>query len=51
MLLPTQYAFFCNLPQYLNEPYKRFIENQMQEHFPLTGVPVDIYFRCKVKEE
>jgi len=52
--LPTptpMFAFFCNLPQYVNEPYKRFIENQMREHFPLTGVPVDIYFRSKVKEE
>jgi GTP-binding protein len=52
--LPThtpQFAFFCNLPQYISESYTRFIENQMREHFPLSGVPIEIYFRSKVKEE
>jgi len=52
--LPThtpQFAFFCNLPQYISESYTRFIENKMREHFPLSGVPIEIYFRSKVKEE
>jgi GTP-binding protein len=48
--LPTRvpsFAFFCNLPQYVKEPYKRFIENKMREHFDLTGVPINIFFRKK----
>ena len=48
--LPTQYpqfAFFCNLPQYIRDPYKRFLENQIREHFDFTGVPVTIYMRKK----
>ncbi|MEY2964051.1 MAG: hypothetical protein RL754_1312 [Bacteroidota bacterium] len=48
--LPTrfpQFAFFANMPQYVKEPYKRFLENKMREHFDLTGVPIDIYFRKK----
>ncbi len=48
--LPTQtpaFAFFCNLPQYVKEPYKRYIENRMREHFAFTGVPVRIFFRKK----
>lgn len=48
--LPTKFpafAFFCNLPQYVKEPYKRFIENQLRENFELTGCPVQIYFRKK----
>ena len=48
--LPTaypQFAFFCNLPQYVREPYKRFLENQLREHFDFTGVPVTIYMRKK----
>lgn len=48
--LPTRYptfAFFCNLPQYIKEPYKRFIENKLREHYNLTGVPIEIYFRQK----
>lgn len=52
--LPThtpQFAFFCNLPQYISESYTRFIENKMRENFPLSGVPIEIYFRSKVKEE
>lgn len=43
---PT-FAFFCNLPQYVKDPYKRFIENRMREKFDFTGVPVRIYFRKK----
>lgn len=48
--LPTptpQFVFFCNLPQYVKEPYKRFIENKMREIFNFTGVPVVVYFRQK----
>ena len=48
--LPTpspQFVFFCNLPQYVKEPYKRFTENQLRKHFGFTGVPIEIYFRQK----
>jgi len=48
--LPTPYpcfAFFCNLPQYLKDSYKRYLENKLREHFNFTGVPVTIYFRKK----
>jgi GTPase len=41
------FAFFCNLPQYVKEPYKRFIENRMREHFDFTGVPLRVFFRKK----
>jgi len=48
--LPTPhpcFAFFCNLPQYVKEPYKRFIENKLRERFNYNGVPVTIYMRKK----
>ncbi len=48
--LPTYsptFAFFCNLPQYVREPYRRYIENRLREKFELTGVPVRIFFRKK----
>ena len=48
--LPTKFpafAFFCNLPQYIKDPYKRFLENQLRECFDLTGCPVQIYCRQK----
>jgi len=48
--LPTpqpQFAFFCNLPQYVRDPYKRFIENKLRKEFDLTGVPISVYFRKK----
>ncbi len=48
--LPTdtpQFAFFCNLPQYVKEPYRRFIENKIREHFDFSGVSISIYFRKK----
>ena len=48
--LPTHtptFAFFCNLPQYVKDPYKRYIENRMREHFEFTGVPIKIFFRKK----
>ncbi len=50
MQLPTpqpQFAFFCNLPQYVREPYKRFLENTLREHFDFHGVPVSVYMRKK----
>ena len=48
--LPTptpQFVFFANLPQYVRDPYKRFIENKMREIFNFHGVPIVIYFRKK----
>ncbi|WP_308993829.1 ribosome biogenesis GTPase Der [Mariniflexile litorale] len=50
MQLPTpqpQFAFFCNLPQYVKEPYKRFLENKLRERFDFKGVPVSVYMRKK----
>jgi GTPase len=41
------FAFFCNLPQYVKDPYKRYLENRMREKFEFTGVPVRIFFRKK----
>lgn len=41
------FAFFCNLPQYIKEPYKRFVENKLREHFDFEGVPLQIFFRQK----
>ena len=43
---PT-FAFFCNLPQYIKDPYKRFLENKLREHFPFTGCPIQIFVRQK----
>lgn len=48
--LPTKtpvFAFFVNHPQYIKESYKRFLENQIREHFNFTGVPIAIVFRKK----
>lgn len=48
--LPTpqpQFAFFCNLPQYVKEPYKRFLENKLREHFDFKGVQISVYMRKK----
>ena len=48
--LPTKFpafAFFCNLPQYIKAPYKRYLENKLREHFDFTGTPVQIYMRQK----
>ena len=48
--LPTpspQFVFFCNLPQYVKEPYKRFTENQLRKEFGFSGVPIEVYFRQK----
>jgi len=48
--LPTyapSFAFFCNLPQYVKESYRRYVENRMRERFEFTGVPIKIFFRKK----
>lgn len=48
--LPTHapaFAIFCNLPQYVPESYKRFLENRLREQFNFQGVPVRIFFRKK----
>ena len=48
--LPTshpQFAFFCNLPQYVKDPYMRFLENKIRKNFDYNGVPIQIYFRKK----
>ncbi len=48
--LPTHaptFAFFCNLPQYIKEPYQRFLMNKLRAHFKLDGVPVKLVFRKK----
>jgi GTP-binding protein len=48
--LPTHapsFAFFCNLPQYLPDSYKRFLENRLRERFDFEGVPIKIFFRKK----
>ncbi|WP_341903894.1 MULTISPECIES: ribosome biogenesis GTPase Der [Fluviicola] len=48
--LPTHapaFAFFCNLPQYIPDSYKRFLENRLREMYDFEGVPVRIYFRKK----
>ncbi len=50
MQLPTptpQFAFFCNLPQYVKDPYKRFLENKLRSLYDFAGVPITIYFRQK----
>ena len=48
--LPTpypQFAFFCNLPQYVREPYKRFLENKLRENYDFSGVPITVFLRKK----
>jgi GTP-binding protein len=48
--LPTyfpSFAFFCNLPQYVKDSYKRYLENRIREHWDFSGVPIEIYFRQK----
>ena len=50
MQLPTptpQFVFFCNLPQYIRENYRRFLENHLREHWDFSGVPIQMYFRQK----
>ncbi len=43
---PT-FAFFCNFPKYIKDPYRRFLENKLRTHYEFTGVPVKIFFRNK----
>ena len=48
--LPTptpQFAFFVNLPQYIRDPYRRFLENHLRRQWNFSGVPIQIYFRPK----
>ena len=48
--IPTHtpsFAFFCNLPQYVKDPYKRFLENRIREKWGFEGVPINIFFRQK----
>ena len=48
--LPTPFpafAFFCNLPQYVKESYKNYLENKLRENFNFSGVPIQIFFRKK----
>ncbi len=48
--LPTYYpafAFFCNYPKHIKEPYKNYLENQLRKHFDFSGVPVSVFFREK----
>ncbi|MGQ1787580.1 MULTISPECIES: ribosome biogenesis GTPase Der [unclassified Saccharicrinis] len=50
MQLPTNtpsFAFFCNLPQYVRDPYKRFLENRIRDMWDFSGVPVQIFMRKK----
>lgn len=41
------FAFFCNLPQYIREPYKRYLTNKLRENFSFSGVPIQIFMRKK----
>ncbi len=48
--LPTYtpaFAFYCNLPQYVKDPYKRYLENKIRENFEFTGVPIQVFMRKK----
>ena len=48
--LPTlapSFAFFANLPQYIKDPYKRYLENKLRENYDFSGVPIQIFFRKK----
>lgn len=45
--VPPTFVFFCNLPQYIRESYKRYLENKIREKFNFTGVPFNLFFREK----
>ena len=50
MQLPTaipQFVFFANLPQYVKDPYKRYLENKLRESFNLEGSPIKLILRKK----
>ena len=44
--IPT-FIFFCNLPQWVKEPYRRYLENKIREHWTFTGTPISVYMREK----
>ena len=44
--VPT-FIFFCNLPQWVKEPYRRYLENKIREHWEFTGTPVNVFMREK----
>ena len=44
--VPT-FVFFCNLPQWIRDPYKRYLENKIRENLKLTGTPINLFFREK----
>lgn len=41
------FVFFCNMPQYVSDPYRRYVENRIREQFDFNGVPIEIYYRQK----
>ena len=41
------FVFFCNLPQYIKDPYKRYVENKLRQNFDFKGVPMTLFFRAK----
>ena len=41
------FVFFCNMPQYVSDPYKRYVENRLREQFDFHGSPIEIYYRQK----
>ena len=41
------FVFYANLPQYIKEPYRRFLENKIREHWPMTGCPINVFIRQK----
>ncbi len=45
-VIPT-FVFFCNLPQWVKEPYRRFLENKIRERWDFHGTPVSIFMRDK----
>ena len=44
--IPT-FVFFCNLPQWVKEPYRRYLENKIREQWDFTGTPINLYMREK----
>lgn len=44
--VPT-FIFFCNLPQWVKEPYRRYLENKIREHWDFTGTPINVFMREK----
>ncbi|MFN4082510.1 MAG: ribosome biogenesis GTPase Der [Bacteroidia bacterium] len=45
--LSPKFALFCNLPQYVNDSYKRYLENKIRQEYNFTGVPITLFFRKK----